>query len=786
MKKLIREAHRRSLWQVLGIYLVAGWVVLQVVDTLAGALNLPDWAPPLAFFLLIIGLPIVLATAFVQEGERRAEREPAAPTGLGRVFTWRNAIVGGVLAFALLGIVAAAWLLLGARGGDRDVVTLPASPTRIAVFPFSVRGSDEFAYLAEGLVSLMSTKLDGAGDLRSVDPRGVLSAVAGERGPMDPERARALAQRLGAGRYVVGDVVEAGGRIQITATLFDESEAPAVALASVEGDAAELFHLVDDLATQLLRSSGGPGARVRQIAAVTTASLPALKLYLAGEQAYRAGHFESAVEAFQQAIAKDSAFALAHYRLSIAAEWLARTELSFDAATAAYRHAARLSERDHRLLEAFLAWRRGETRRAEDLYRAHVGAYPDDVEGWFQLGEVLFHGNALRGRSVMEARPAFEEVLTLEPNDAQAALHIARIAAGERNLEELDSLVDMQVRMNPESDRALEMLALQAFSHRNENQEREVTARLERTNDVTLILSAWSVALFTDNLNGAERLARLVAAPSRSRELTALGHAWLAHLQLARGRWEAAQEEFAALELSDPVLALETRAQLAAFDLVPGDQEKLALRAALESMDGQAVPLSESPNVFFSVHNGLHPALRVYLLGLLSVGLGDPAGARRLAAQLEIMSAPPSAEALTADLARGIRALALRSEGRMSEALGMLEDTRIEAWYQESMASPFFSEAFQRFVRAELLREVGRPREALGWYRHLVGTSPFELCLLPLALYGQALAYDAMGDLDQAAEHYSGFIELWANADEEFQPRVQAAQRRLEEIAATR
>ena len=48
LKQLIHEIHRRSLWQVLGIYLVGSWLALQVVDTLAGALNLPDWAPPLA------------------------------------------------------------------------------------------------------------------------------------------------------------------------------------------------------------------------------------------------------------------------------------------------------------------------------------------------------------------------------------------------------------------------------------------------------------------------------------------------------------------------------------------------------------------------------------------------------------------------------------------------------------------------------------------------------------------------------------------------------------------
>ena len=68
LRQLIHEIHRRSLWQVMGIYLLASWAVLQVVDTLGGALRLPEWLEPMALVLLIIGLPIVLATAFIQEG----------------------------------------------------------------------------------------------------------------------------------------------------------------------------------------------------------------------------------------------------------------------------------------------------------------------------------------------------------------------------------------------------------------------------------------------------------------------------------------------------------------------------------------------------------------------------------------------------------------------------------------------------------------------------------------------------------------------------------------------
>ena len=137
LKKLISEAHRRSLWQVLGIYVVGSWLAFQAVQTFTEGLGLPDWVPPLGLVLLIIGLPIVVATAFVQEGlgsrEEGGERveeapesvqESAPPTSAAatpagaqhRLLTWRNAIVGGVLGFALLGLATAGWMAMRVTG----------------------------------------------------------------------------------------------------------------------------------------------------------------------------------------------------------------------------------------------------------------------------------------------------------------------------------------------------------------------------------------------------------------------------------------------------------------------------------------------------------------------------------------------------------------------------------------------------------------------------------------------------------------------------------------------
>jgi hypothetical protein len=68
IKRLIHEIHRRSLWQVLAVFLAAAWGVLQFVDFLTERAGLPEWTPSMALVVLALGLPIVLGTAFVQEG----------------------------------------------------------------------------------------------------------------------------------------------------------------------------------------------------------------------------------------------------------------------------------------------------------------------------------------------------------------------------------------------------------------------------------------------------------------------------------------------------------------------------------------------------------------------------------------------------------------------------------------------------------------------------------------------------------------------------------------------
>lgn len=134
LRKLAREIHRRSVWQVLGLYVLFSWAIHRLVATATEVAGLPTWTPGMALWLLAIGLPVVLATAVVQGGlpglrivdvadpnelpgltPDEVHVIPAPPYVL-RFFTWRNATLGGVMAGTLLVGSVAAYLTMWGLG----------------------------------------------------------------------------------------------------------------------------------------------------------------------------------------------------------------------------------------------------------------------------------------------------------------------------------------------------------------------------------------------------------------------------------------------------------------------------------------------------------------------------------------------------------------------------------------------------------------------------------------------------------------------------------------------
>ena len=611
----------------------------------------------------------------------------------------------------------------------------PAPLSRaIAILPFSVRGSATLAYLAEGMVDLLSTKLEGAGDLRTIDPRSLLTYLAQEKITVaTPENGAVVARRFDAAFYLLGTVVEAGGRLQMSGALYRTGGELVASAETRGGSETEIFGLVDDLARQLLvdkrKTTGG---RTGRLAALTTESLPALKAYLRGEHDFRRAKFFDAMDSFQQAVTEDSTFSLAYYRLAAATAASAMPELAREAATHANEHRERLAPRDRLLLDAQRAWLAGSASQAESLYQAIVANFPEDMEAWFLLGDLQIHSNPLRGRSITEARHALERALALEPEHVTSLVHLTRIAALEGRVKDRDGLIERVIALSPEGDRALPMRALSAFARRDTTAIDQVTAELFRARTLTVGIAFSDVALYADNLEGAEQLIRRFLATNPTDETRALSHIGLAHILVARGMLKEAKQELAKAQPLQPAWTLEVRALFSVLPFLTPDRDEVeSLRAELAAWDATGVQTSH--NLPFAIHNGLHQHLKAYLLGLLAARIGDVKAAAKSLAELENLDVPVLGATSIANLEASLRAAMAWAGNDPVATLRALESMRSEIWFQLTVGSPFLSQAFDRFIRGEALLALDRRSEAEGWFRSLSERTPIELIYRPTA-----------------------------------------------------
>jgi DNA-binding SARP family transcriptional activator/Tfp pilus assembly protein PilF len=664
------------------------------------------------------------------------------------------------------------------------------SPDRVAVLPFAIFGQGDYAYLGEGIVDLLSTSIDGAGRLRSVDARSLLGYL--EREPLepgDPERGRSVARRFGAGLYVLGSVVAVGTRLQISASLYDATGTLRSTAQTSAGEEA-VFDAVDDLARRLLLTQlGGPAARLRRLAVLTTHSLPALKAFLAGESAYRLGR--AAMDAYRLAVTLDPTFALAHYRLAVAATTNFQPELARASATEALRHGERLSERDRRLLEAFDAYVRGDSATAERLYRAIVAVDPDELEAWYQLGEVRFHYGPLGGAPIAESRYAFERALALDPVHGESLIHLTVVAVIERRYDDARTLFE---RVQLTGELPVQVRTLGAFVIGDAAERDRAAEEIAGASDAMLAMAVRYVAASTPDRAAADRLSRLLVAPERSPEARALGRVLRAQFALAHGRLADAMRELAAIPSAEPEWELEYRALFALLPFAPTSVEALrALQGDLRRMTVRSsVPrLNPAPNTLFTIHDNLHATLRTYLLGLVSAHVGDRDGALHCAVELDATMGAAEPRQLAGAMAASVRAaVTLLAEGddpgggpegsdTAARAFAMLEQARPELPWELAYFSPFYARALERYRCAELLFTVGRCEDALRWYESLADYTPHTLPYVAPAHLRQGEIFESLGRHADAITHYARFAELWQDADVELRPAVARARARI-------
>ena len=659
---------------------------------------------------------------------------------------------------------------------------------RVLVLPFTVRGDSTLAFLGDGMVELLSASIEGLADVHAVDPHAVL-ATAGPAGRMAPEEASAMARRLGADALVIGEVIVIADRLEVRGVLYDASGTRQAVLSAGVTKLALLPEAVDDLARQIVASRlSGPAQRLARLATLTTDSQEALRAYLEGEQQLREGRFATAVDAFRGAVRADSLFALAWFRMGVALEWLrasgAERRAALDRAVAM---SVRLTERDRMLVLAHHAYAYGSLQAAETLYRQLVTAYPEDVEAWYGLAEVLFHGGPQQGRPLEQAEPAFRRLLTLHPEHLEGRLHLMRVIARRESPDmraELDSLVRVTLAsMESEPVQRLRLRALRAFVHDDAQEMAAVVSDAAGLPELAIWELGASIATMTGNLEGAARIIRLLTPAGRPAHWRAISQMGLANLAAAEGRWATARRELDAVAALDPTLGLFARASLSTAPWLPlGVAERDSVRRALEAWQ-PGKPSAVLAEVF-PMFADIGPSLRLHHLVALSALVGDEAWASRHAEALAALGPLASPYPAAWELGADARALVAFGQGRAGEVLTALEGTRANAQLIAYPRTFIVTHALERWLRAESLRASGRQREALDWY----GSFTCYLCVMDVpyeapAWLRQAAIQEELGERQGARAAYAMVLERWRDADRSFAPMLEEARAGLARVA---
>jgi TolB-like protein/Tfp pilus assembly protein PilF len=324
------ELKRRNVFRVAVAYIIVGWLLLQVSDTLVPALHLPQWFQSGVALLLILGLPIALIFAWAFEmtpdglkREHKVDRSQSITHDTGRKLDFA---IFGVLVLALGYFAYDKFVLSTERDADLVESTMRAVTEQaaadpeesavpdksIAVLPFVNMSSDaEQEYFSDGLSEELLNLLTKIPQLRVTSRSSAFSYKGKDFKIADVGRELNV-------RYVLeGSVRKAGKQLRITAQLIETGSDTHLWSETYDRTLDNIFAIQDEIASKVVRQ-----LKVTMLGAapVVEETRPeAYALYLQARQLRRTrneGLIEQAKRLLQQALEIDPGYAAAWIELS--------------------------------------------------------------------------------------------------------------------------------------------------------------------------------------------------------------------------------------------------------------------------------------------------------------------------------------------------------------------------------------------------------------------------------------------------------------------------------------
>lgn len=212
---LLKEARRRKVFRVAGIYIVAAWVAVQVFSELFPALDIPAAAIRFVWVGAFAGFPLALLFGWFYDvtADGVVRTPPADEAALHDPGLRR---VDYLILLALSVVAVAVVVQLSGRVRAVDVSASAGDPLSIAVLPLeNLSGDPEQAYFVNGMHDALISALSRISGLR-VTSRTSTRAYAGS-GKTMPQ----IGSELGVTKVIEGSVYRAGSQVRIVVQLID-------------------------------------------------------------------------------------------------------------------------------------------------------------------------------------------------------------------------------------------------------------------------------------------------------------------------------------------------------------------------------------------------------------------------------------------------------------------------------------------------------------------------------------------------------------------------------------
>src|SRR5436189_3992762 len=322
----LTELKRRKVYRVAVAYAIVAWLLIQATSILFPTFEAPSWVMKVFVTAVILGFPValILAWAFdlTPEGLKRSDEVPqtqAIAPKAGKKWT-AIIVAAAVLAASLLAFQFIRTRKSPVSEPTKQTASIPVLDKSVAVLPFENLSSDkENAFFAQGIQDEIITTLSRISGLR------VISRTSTAHYNSAPENLAEIAHQLRVSHVLEGSVQKAGDQVHINVQLIQAETDAHLWAQSYDRKLIDIFSVEAEVAKTIadsLRTTLSPQEKAR-VEAKPTDNADAYVLYLKGRD-YQTRpdnllqDFRTAAKLYEQAIALDPKFALAHARLSVA------------------------------------------------------------------------------------------------------------------------------------------------------------------------------------------------------------------------------------------------------------------------------------------------------------------------------------------------------------------------------------------------------------------------------------------------------------------------------------